>query len=96
MENVVEFLLEKAKEERSTCAHRCSRQADFKAKGMEFAAGAVDGRIDRIKDALARTKVAADVDPLDGQMQDEQKYLDGMVNGLLKALDILGIEMEES
>ena len=63
--------------------------------GHEYAGGVVSGRIDKIKDAVARYLAEANEEPLDCQEQDKQTERFGIVIGLEKALTILGVETEE-
>jgi len=100
MINLKTMLLEKAQEERAIGGdllrrRRPSGEHSAKAEGLEYAAGAFSGRVDAIMSELARVRVEQAREPLDCQERDEQLYRDGQVAGLLAALDILGIEVED-
>jgi hypothetical protein len=65
-------------------------------RGFPYAAEVIETRIKYIKDELARVQVEIGYyDELDCQERDDQLYREGKAAGLIAALGILGVEVEE-
>jgi len=100
MTNVVDTLLNSARVEKDASddmflRRRPSGEHLAKAEGLEYAAGFVNSRINQLKSELARVRFEASREPLDCQERDEQLYRDGQVAGLIAALSILGVEVQD-